>query len=105
MYMEKMEIIAHMAKEQMVEKMVKSILHQNSLSVDMQDLVQMIYLILLEYDDKKIVDLWTNKQMTFFLARIIMNQNRSDTSAFHYTIRRHQCKSVDIQGMDFVDEN
>lgn len=105
MCMDKMSIIAQMANEQMVEKMVKSILHQNSLSVDMQDLVQMIYLILLEYDDKKIVDLWTNKQMTFFLARIIMNQNRSDTSAFHYTIRRHQCKSVDISGMDFVDEN
>ena len=103
--MGKMAIIGTMAQEQMVEKMVKSIMHLNTLSADLQDLVQMVYLILLEYDEQKIVDLWNNKQMTFFLARIIKNQSYSDTSAFHYSFQRHQNKSVDIQGMDFIDEN
>ena len=105
MNVDKMTIIGNLAQEKMVEKMVKSITHQNSLSADLQDMVQMIYVFLLEYDEQKIIDLWQNNQLPFFIARIIINQNRSDTSLYHYTIRRYQWKSVDITGMDWTDED
>lgn len=102
--MRKEEIIGAIASKRMVEDMVQNIAHQ-SLNADLKDLVQMIYLILLEYDENKIVDLWEHDQMQFFLARIIINQYRSSNSPFHTIYRKFQEKSCDITGMDWSDED
>jgi hypothetical protein len=102
--MEKNQIITEIARKQIVESMVKNIAHQ-SLTPDLKDLCQMVYLILLEYDEQKLQDLWQNNQMPYFLARIIINQFRSSNSPFHTIFRKFQEKSVDITGMDWEDEN
>jgi hypothetical protein len=102
--MNKNEIIAEIANKKMVELMVKNIAHQ-SLSPDLKDLCQMVYLILLEYDEQKIQDLWLNHQMPYFLARIIINQFRSSNSPFHTIFRKYQEKAADITGMDWSDED
>ena len=75
--------------------MVENIARQ-PLDADLRDLAQMVYLILLEYDEEKIVDLWENKEINFFIARIILNQYRSDHSAFHNLFRKFQDRSVNI---------
>ena len=75
--------------------MVENICH-HAMTPDLQDLCQMVYLILLEYDEDKIVDLWENNEINFFIARIILNQYRSDHSAFHNTFRKFQDRSVSI---------
>ena len=54
----------------------------------------MVYMILLEYDEGKLQDLWENDQMNFFLARIILNQYRSSNSPFHTMFRKFQERSV-----------
>ena len=54
----------------------------------------MVYMILLEYDEVKLQDLWENDQMNFFLARIILNQYRSSNSPFHTIFRKFQERSV-----------
>ena len=100
----KAQIVNEIANKRMVESMVQNIAHQ-SLTPDLQDLAQMIYLILLEYDEKKIVDLWQQHQITYFLARIIINQFRSSNSPYHMIYRRYQEKSCDITGMDWNDED
>ena len=87
--MGKNEIVNEIAKGKMVEQMVQNIAHQ-SLSDDLKDLCQMVYLILLEYDEQKLQDLWSNNQMNFFLARIIINQFRSSNSPFHMIYRKFQ---------------
>ena len=102
--MDKASIIEHIANGRMVESMVENIAHQ-ALNDDLSDLCQMIYVLLLEYDEEKLQDLWEHNQIRFFLARIIVNQYRSSTSSFHYTFRKFQEKSVDITGMDWTDEN
>lgn len=102
--MEKYEIVEQLAKARQVEIMVSNIAHQ-ALSPELKDLCQMIYLILLEYDERKLQDLWDNNQMSFFLARIILNQFRSSHSPFHSIYRKFQERSADIAGLDFVDEN
>ena len=99
-----MMIVGELAKDKVVEQMVCNIAHQ-SLTADMQDLSQMVYLILLEYDERKLQDLWNNNQMSFFLARIIINQFRSSNSPFHTIFRKFQEKSADITGMDWIDED
>lgn len=102
--MDKASIIEQIAKERMVESMVQNIAHQ-ALNDDLSDLCQMVYVILLEYDETKFIDLWEHNQMRFFLARIVVNQYRSSYSPFHITIRKPKEKSVDITGMDWADED
>lgn len=82
----KTEIVEAIARDRMVETMVTNIAHQ-PMSADLEDLSQMVYLILLEYDEKKLQDLWEHDQMNFFIARIIVNQYISVNSPF-YTIFR-----------------
>ena len=89
----KTEIIEAIAKDRMVETMVTNIAHK-PMSADLEDLSQMVYLILLEYDEKKLQDLWINNQMHFFIARIIINQYNSVNSPF-YTIFRKFGRMID----------
>ena len=92
---DKLTIIETLAKEKRVEAIVENIAH-HSLTADLKDLCQMVYLILLEYDDAKILDLWENDQINFFLARIIINQYRSSNSPFHALFRKFQERSVSM---------
>ena len=93
--MNKQTIIETLAKERRVEALVENIAH-HSLTADLKDLCQMVYLILLEYDESKLQDLWENNQMNFFLARIILNQYRSSNSPFHSIYRKYQERSLSI---------
>ena len=86
-------IIETLAAERRVEAMVENIAH-HSLTADLKDLCQIVYMVLLEYDESKLRDLWENDQMNFFLARVIVNQYRSSNSPFHYTFRRFQERCV-----------
>ena len=89
----KAHIIETLAQEKRVEALVENIAH-HSLTADLKDLCQMVYMILLEYDEAKLQDLWENDQMNFFLARIILNQYRSSNSPFHTLFRKFQERSV-----------
>ena len=99
----------------MVETMVTNIAHK-PMSADLQDLSQMVYLILLEYDEKKLQDLWINNQMHFFIARIIINQYNSVNSPFHTIFRKFrlmvdetiqfpegQYSKMDVEEADIMD--
>lgn len=90
---DKMTIIETLAKERRVEALVENIAH-HSLTADLKDLCQMVYLVLLEYDEEKLLDLWENDQINFFLARIIINQYRSSNSPFHTIFRKMQERCV-----------
>lgn len=100
----KSEIVEAIAKARIVETMVENIAHQ-SLSADLKDLTQMVYLILLEYDESKLQDLWENDQMGFFIARIIINQYRSSNSPFHAIYRKFHQRAEDITGKDWIDDD
>lgn len=89
----KADIIETLAQEKRVEALVENIAH-HSLTADLKDLCQMVYMILLEYDEVKLQDLWENDQMNFFLTRIILNQYRSSNSPFHTIFRKFQERSV-----------
>lgn len=97
------EIIGNLAKEGRVEQIVANVAH-SELTPDLFDLAQEIYMILLTYDEDKIVELWAHDELGFFIARIAMNQYRSPRSPFHYVYRKFSKKSVDITGRDFKDE-
>ena len=91
-----MEIIDQLAREKRVETMLANIA-KRPVSGTLEDLCQMVYLILLEYDEGKIVDLWENGQINFFLARILLNQYRSTNSPFYKLFRKYESKATDIE--------
>ena len=91
-------IVETLARERRVEQMVVNIAHQ-TLTPDLEDLCQMVYLILLEYDEVKLQDLWENDQINFFLARVILNQYRSTNSPFYALFRKFQEKSIPLEDM------
>lgn len=98
--MTKYEIVETLARERRVETMVQNIAHADALDADLKDLAQMVYLVLLEYDDDKIADLWDNRQMDFFIARVILNQYRSKHSPWHDLIRKPLGLAEPLEGHD-----
>lgn len=72
-----------------IMKMVKDICR--NLGVRQQyfdDLVQEVLMILLEMDYSKVEEMYKNKQLNFFLTRIIKNQYLSTTSPFYKKYRK-----------------
>lgn len=56
---------------------------------DIDDLIQEIYIILLEYNKDKIVELYTKKQLRYFLVGIIQRQYHSSTSPFYKKYKKY----------------
>lgn len=79
-------IIDIIIKEQYVETLIDA---YNVSSVYKDDLIQEIYLILLQYDKQKLMDIYNKKQLKFFIAKIITNQFNSQTSVFFKLYKKY----------------
>ena len=86
-------MIEKIVNEGIVESIVKNLGVPKRYS---DDLVQEIYIILLEYDREKIEQMYNNNQLNFFLTRIIKNQWLSSTSPFYKLYKKH---------LEYQDEN
>lgn len=78
----KYEIVENLARNRVVEEMCCNIAHVPSLTADLSDLSQIIYVALLEYPDAYIIDLAKDSAIRFFIARMIINQWNTDHSPF-----------------------
>lgn len=97
------EVVERLAKKRRVETLVATICKGSS--SNMQDLSQIIYVALLEYDEARLVELFENGQIDFFLVRVIKNQYFSNNSPFHRQIRKFGARSKPIvDGMCLQDE-
>lgn len=56
---------------------------------DIDDFVQEIYMILLEYDKDKIIELYNKKQLRYFIVGIISRQYHSNTSPFYKKYKKY----------------
>lgn len=101
--MNKIEVVELLAKEQRVEYLVQVICKVTS--PILADLAQMIYLALLEYDDDKIVEIYEQGQINFFLVRIIKNQWLSTTSPFYHLMRKFSRRSNEMATYNETADN
>lgn len=101
--MKRDEIINELAKGRVVERIVMNIGH-SGITADLSDLTQEIYLILLAYDELKLIEIWESGNIEKFVGKITVKQFRSKTSPFHIVYRKFREHSADITGMDFIDE-
>lgn len=93
--MDKENPIDYIIKKDIVNKIINNIGVQSDLK---DDLSQEIYLILLEYDKDKLQEMINNKQINFFVSRIITNQYNSKTSVFFKKFKKpmlNKLKTID----------
>lgn len=86
--MNKAQIIEDLARRRRVETLCKRIAHEKTLTDDLKDLSQGVYLILLEYDEDKLVGLAERGSLIFFIVRIILHQYLNPYGAYRKQVRR-----------------
>ena len=95
--MTKYEVIDIIAREHLVERIVTKLLSSSKNPFDCpEDLIQDVYLLLLEKGDKLIVDLYERGELAYYLLRVVRNQLLSKNSSYYYTYIKLGAKSDDI---------
>lgn len=90
--MTKQQIIEDLARRRRVESLCKRIAHEKVMTDDLKDLSQGVYLILLEYDGEKLVELEEKGGLVYFIVRIIIHQYLNPYSHYRKQVRR--CRSI-----------
>ena len=95
--MTKVEIIDELSKDSTVDKIIYKLLPASKNRCDCpDDLVQDIYVLLLEKDDDLIIDLYNKGELGFYLLKIAKNQLLSSNSPYYYKYIKFGVQSDDI---------
>ena len=95
--MTKYEVINIIAKEHLVERIVNKLLSSSKNPFDCpEDLIQDVYLLLLEKGDKLIVDLYERGELAYYLLRVARNQLLSKNSPYYTKYIKLRAQSDDI---------
>ena len=105
--MTKYEIIDELSKDNTVEKIIYKLLPASKNRFDCpEDLIQDIYVLLLEKDDKLIIDLYNKGELGYYLLRIAKNQLLSANSPYYYKYIKFRAQSDDIsEAAHIVEED
>lgn len=100
------QIINEIANNGLVEEIIQGVSYSKFENTEnLKDLTQDIYLQLLQMRTDKLNDLYTNKQLRYWIARIVVNSIHSKTSPYYYTYKKEQMQSVSISEIDTDNEN
>ena len=103
--MTKIDVLDIISREHLVEKIVYKLLPASKNRFDCpDDLVQDIYLLLLEKDEDLIVNLFNKGELGFYLIRIARNQLLSSNSPYYYTYVKFGVQSDDISKAAYIIE-
>ena len=94
------EIVGRLGMEKRVEQIILRIAGVTTLSADLSDLSQMVYLTLLEYPEDKIQDLWESNAINFLIVRLVLFNLRSKTSRYYYAIKIISARSQDLTAIE-----
>ena len=101
--MTKYEIIDELSRSNTVEKIIFKLLSCSKNPFDCpEDLIQDIYLLLLQKDDDLIVNLYNNGELGFYLLKIARNQLLSKNSPYYTKYIRFQSNSDDISEAAYI---
>ena len=95
--MTKVEIIDELSRSNTVEKIIYKLLPCSKNQFDCpEDLIQDIYLLLLEKDDTLIVDLHNKGELGYYLLKIARNQLLSKNSPYYTKYIKLKANSDDL---------
>ena len=105
--MTKYEVVKQLAESSTVEKIVYKLLNNSKNRFDAPgDLVQDVYLLLLDKDEDLICNLYNKGELGWYILRIVRNQMFSDHSPYFYTYIRFHNLSDDLDAAKtFVTED
>lgn len=95
------EIVARLGRERRVEQIILRIAGVERLTADLEDLAQMVYLTLLEYDEAKLADLWDSDAINFLIVRLVLFNLRSKTSRYYYIIKIFSARTTDLAQVEY----
>ena len=96
--MTKYEVINIIAREHLVERIVNKLLSSSKNPFDCpEDLIQDIYLLLLQKDDDLIVNLYNNGEIGFYLLKIVRNQLLSKNSPYYTKYIKFRSQSDELE--------
>ena len=84
----KYDIINELAENKTIEEIINNIA-QNPQEDTLRDLSQMLYEDLLLKDADKIVRMYDEEQLQFFLTRMVLNSVKSKTSRYYYLFKKY----------------
>ena len=95
--MTKSDVLDIIAREHLVEKIVNKLLSSSKNPFDCpEDLIQEIYLLLLQKDDDLIVNLYNKDEIGYYILKVVRNQLLSVNSKYYYTYIKFRANSDDI---------
>ena len=105
--MTKNQVIDELSKDSIVEKIVYKLLSSSKNRFDCpQDLVQDIYLLLLEEDDSLIIGLYTRKEIGYYLLKVAKNQLLSSNSRYYYKYIKFRVQSDGLEkAAHFIEDD
>ena len=93
--MDKYNIIDEISKDKIVEEIVYNIGDRGD--EDLKDLIQDIYINLLEKEDSLIETLYSTNQLKYFIIRMVVNNIHSKNSPFYTKYKKDKINKVKIE--------
>ena len=93
--MKKYEIIDEISKNKIVEEIVYNIGSKGD--EDLKDLIQDIYINLLEKEDSLIENLYNTNQLKYFIIRMVVNNIHSKNSPYYTKYKKNKINKVKIE--------
>ena len=93
--MDKYKIIDEISKDKVVEEVVYNIGSKGD--EDLKDLIQDIYINLLEKEDNLIENLYNTNQLKFYIIRMVVNNIHSKNSPYYTKYKKDKINKVKIE--------
>ena len=93
--MNKQEIIQEISKDKVVEEIVYNIGSKGD--EDLKDLIQDIYINLLEKEDNLIENLYSTNQLKFYIITMVVNNIHSKNSPYYTKYKKDKINKVKIE--------
>ena len=93
--MDKYKIIDEISKQKIVEEIVYNIGSKDD--EDLKDLIQDIYINLLEKEDSLIENLYSTNQLKYFIIRMVVNNIHSKNSPYYTKYKKDKINKVKIE--------
>ena len=95
--MTKSDVLDIIAREHLVERVVNKLLSSSRNPFDCpEDLIQDVYLLLLQKDEDLIVNLYNKGEIGYYILKVVRNQLLSTNSPYYQKYIRFQANSDEL---------
>ena len=96
--MTKSDVLDIIAREHLVERVVNKLLSSSKNPFDCpEDLIQDVYLLLLQKDEDLIVNLYNKGELGYYILKVVRNQLLSVNSKYYYTYIKFGSHSDELE--------